>query len=276
MKADSVRAVYRFPLMSPRRLVREAIRGLTLVYLRRGELPPEELRKLNPRTGDWGQIVGLVCAPLRHRYSDYNERLARGEDHDTLRAQIDGAIHRSYPWLSRDPRLFAPEPARLALDARAAELEEPQGYFQELIELLRVPASLPVRDQLRSKLARYRDAIDAITALLTQPWYFEDGVIFRIWPTRDGKDYDWAGHALHPNSLVHAGFKCAGCAQGVYRTKRALPIGQGRRGIVYSCHCAYILLPAPPPGKRLLPLVAETWTDKITELSAFDRLEGEG
>jgi hypothetical protein len=58
----------------------------------------------------------------------------------------------------------------------------------------------------------------------------------------------------------------------VYHTKRTVSVGQGRWAVVYSCYCAYALLAEPPPGKRLLPLTAEVWDQKITELCSTDHL----
>jgi len=75
--------VYRFPPLTPARLFRESA---VSYYLRALKYPnfDKPFTRLNLATMDWPPLLGLCLAQLRHRYSDYESRLAAGEDREML------------------------------------------------------------------------------------------------------------------------------------------------------------------------------------------------
>jgi hypothetical protein len=77
-------------------------------YLRLLKYPDPErpFSKLDPKTMPWPELQGLLLAHLRHRYTDYEARLASGEDRATLRHEIHSAAFHAFPFLRADPRFF--------------------------------------------------------------------------------------------------------------------------------------------------------------------------
>jgi hypothetical protein len=271
-----LRLFYRFLLVSPSRLVRDALRSARIHHFRQG-IMPQGLAELDPESCPWSQIVSLVLDHAWHRYTNYDERLARGEDRGALRRSITGAIYHAYPWLERDPRPFPAEPKRLVFDDCAAQLEEPHCLVNELDELLRAPALASIRPMMRETRGRYHALISELTRYLTRPRIDEQGVWLSACATLTGADYDWMGHTQPAaNMISYAGFQCSHCRQGVYRTKRPLSLGQGQKAIIYSCRCVVVFLPQCPPGKKIVPITLEFWAQRVRKASEFiDTLSNE-
>jgi hypothetical protein len=86
--------------------VREARQNFYLQIIKNPDAPAT---LIDVETMPWAELQGLLLAYIRHRYTDYEARLAAGEDRETLQEEIRLASFRAYPWLNRDPRPF---PAR--------------------------------------------------------------------------------------------------------------------------------------------------------------------
>jgi hypothetical protein len=73
--------LYHFQASSANRLIRESIYGHYLKLLKYPD-PTQPFAKLDPKTIPWAELQGLILAHLRHRYTDYEAALARGENRD--------------------------------------------------------------------------------------------------------------------------------------------------------------------------------------------------
>jgi hypothetical protein len=147
----------------------------------------------------------------------------------------------------------------------AAEIEELHHMVTELDELIRSPALSSIRPMMREARNQYQALIDEFARYLTKPRVDEKGVWFSARPTATGSGYDWMTHRLMPNMLAYAGFICPSCKQGVYRTKRPVSLGQGRKAILHSCWCIVAFNPPPPPGSRIAPVTLEVWSQKAQQ-----------
>ena len=87
--------VYRFPSLTSARLFRESN---VSYYLRALKYPnfDKPFTRLNLATMDLPPLLGLCLAQLRHRYSDYESRLAAGEDREMLHREIHAAAFHAY------------------------------------------------------------------------------------------------------------------------------------------------------------------------------------
>jgi len=105
--------IYHFPPLTPARLFRESA---VSYYLRALKYPAPDrpFTRLDPKTMPWPELQGLSLAQLRHRYSDYESRLAAGEDRDLLHREIHAAAFHAFPWLRADPRPLPPPPSPLS------------------------------------------------------------------------------------------------------------------------------------------------------------------
>jgi hypothetical protein len=139
-----------------------------------------------------------------------------------------------------------------------------------LVEALGSPGGRgSFRKDIKEMLAKLESEISELTRFLTQQRVTKDGVVGSYRRTISGKDYDWLGHQLYPNSFAYCGFKCPGCGAGVYATKRPVGIGQGKRAIVASCHCLVHFTPSVS-GRRIAPVTLERWTGFVDWLSKED------
>jgi predicted RNA-binding Zn-ribbon protein involved in translation (DUF1610 family) len=248
------------------RLVRESVSGF---YLRKIKFPDSDrpFAPLDPVTMPWSELQGLLLAHLRHRYTDYEAALAAGGDRDALHHEIHFTIFKQFPFLRSDPRPFPPDPPRLALDEIAAHLAQLKDLEHGLLEALATPATArEARPAIRGMLAELRVDISEATTILTKQRVTEDGVIMSYRATATGADYDFLGHHLHSNHLAYAGFRCPGCGEGIYRSKRPVPIGQGQRAVVHSCLCVTHF--TPDSRQRIAPLTLEKWGEYVTVLAS--------
>jgi len=264
--------IYHFPPLTPARLVRESVVGYYLRLLKYPD-PERPFSKLDPKTMPWPELQGLLLAHLRHRYTDYEARLASGEDRETLRHEIHSDAFHAFPFLRADPRPFPPPPVRLAFDEAAARLSTLTDLRHGLLEALNSPGGRGAsRETLRGMLTRAEGEIAELTALLTQRRITEEGAICSFARTTTGGDYDWLGARLSPNHLRYAGFKCPGCGGGVYETKRPVPIGQGKRAILASCLCVTHLTP-DDGGRRFEPVTLERWAGFLEKVGTMEEEE---
>ena len=262
--------VYRFPPLTPARLFRESA---VSYYLRALKYPnfDKPFTRLNLATMDWPPLLGLCLAQLRHRYSDYESRLAAGEDREMLHREIHAPAFHAFPWLRADPRPLPPPPARLALDEAAATLAHLKDFEHSLTETLGSPGvrnSRKSRESVKEMIVKLRAEIAELTAILTQQRISEEGAVCSFGATATGADYDWLGHRLYPNSIRYLGFKCPGCGAGVYTSKRPLPIGQGQLAIVASCFCVTHFTPAVD-GRKFEPVTLVRWVGFVEQVTAM-------
>jgi hypothetical protein len=255
--------VYHFPSSSVNRLVREAIYGHYLRLLKYPD-PSRPSSKLDPKTMPWAELQGLILSHLRHRYTDYEAALARGEDRDLLHRAITADAFYAYPWLRRDPRPFPVDPPRLALDEAAAHLATLTDLKHGLLEARGSPGGRTYREKIREMLGRVETNIKELNTILTQQRVREDSVMGIYRRVLTPGDYDWLGHSLRPNHLAYAGFKCPGCGEGVYLSKRAIAIGQGQRAVVHSCVCVTHF--TPDSTQKLEPMTFEKWSGYVNRL----------
>jgi hypothetical protein len=157
--------------MSARRLLRESVNSHTLQLIKDGPIDGKDdlPAKIDTETLSWPQLFGLVEAHLRHRYSDYDAALSRGEDRDTLRAGIHAAILRAYPFLRSDPRPLSPEPERKYYDELAAKIDSAKEYEHYLAEILTFESAREGRPFLRERLAEVRSDIARMTERPIKP-----------------------------------------------------------------------------------------------------------
>jgi hypothetical protein len=253
------------PEIPPRRLIKEALRSYHLELLKDPAAEPEPI---DPETAPWETVRRIVLAHVRHRLSDYDERLNKGEDHDLLRATLDGAAYRRYPWLKgEDPRPFPPEEPRKIFDEIAADLVELRDYEHELVEALHSPGGKACRDRLKEKLVAVRAKIAAKTDLLITSEVTENGIMFAVMGNPTPGDYYWLGAKLLWNHLIYRGFRCPGCGKAVFGTKRPMPLGQGKRFDINSCHCLIEFGIASPDGRKVEPVTLERWEAKLVRVS---------
>ena len=161
--------VYRFPPLTPARLFRESA---VSYYLRALKYPnfDKPFTRLNLATMDWPPLLGLCLAQLRHRYSDYETRLAAGEDREMLHREIHAAAFHAFPWLRADPRPLPPPPVRLALDEAAATLAHLKDFEHSLTETLGSPGvrnSRKSRESVKEMIVKLRAEIAELTAIIT-------------------------------------------------------------------------------------------------------------
>jgi predicted RNA-binding Zn-ribbon protein involved in translation (DUF1610 family) len=117
-------------------------------------------------------------------------------------------------------------------------------------------------------LGRVETNIKELSTILTQQRVREDSVMGSYRGVLTPGDYDWLGHSLRPNHLAYAGFKCPGCGEGVYRSKRAIAIGQGQRAVVHSCVCVTHFTPAVD-GRKFEPVTLVRWVGFVEQVTAM-------
>jgi hypothetical protein len=264
--------VYHFPAASINRLVRESIYGHYVQLLKYPDPSAPPFTALDAATMPWPELQGLILSHLRHRYTSYEADLAAGADRDLLHRNITADALYAYPWLRKDPRPFPADPPRRLLDEAAAHLATLTDLKHGLLEALPSPGGRTTsRETIKEMLARIEGEIAELTTLLTQQRIREDGVIGSYRRVLVAGEPDWLGHALKPNHLDTAGFRCPGCSATIYRTKRPVLIGQGKKAVVLFCHCLVYFLPEVN-GMKVEPMTVSRWQGYVDWLVEEDPL----
>ncbi len=261
----------KLPSWPPCRIVSEAILSHNLRH-------PDGPR-LDLESSPWPELHAAVLRFLRHQLTDYDEELRhRCRDkvyRDQLAAAVTQAAHRQYTWLriDRDPRPFQQEESHdLLFDQLAktlAQLHTARDHIESAIRTLKrtAPDHKAELQRLQKELTLIKEEISYRYSLLTNEVPspdFSRAVFFRHSPSLVGS-YLFAGHKLAESHTRYAGFRCQFCHLAVMRSKRALPLGQGRLAVVYSCGCQSYALEPPAPHYRSEPVTADFWQKLGTE-----------
>jgi hypothetical protein len=127
---------FHLPDWPPSRLSQEAVIAWSFRHL--------DEDKLDAESSPWPLIRGAILGLLRHRLSNFDERLRRRCEYDPafrddLAAQVAAAAYRKYPWLGKDdPRPF-PETDSVVLpfDALARQLADMHTLREHLVSAMR-------------------------------------------------------------------------------------------------------------------------------------------
>jgi len=251
----------KLPNWPPERLVREAVLAWNLRH------PGKEFSATSP----WPDLCAAVHRFLRHQHSVYDQTLDALAGYDAeVRDELAEAIYQlaraQYPWLrsETDPRPFPKALAvpDLLFDKRSYALSEVHTRISHLESALRdLQHKTGVWDQvhqLRAELSELRqiarEEFKALTQTVPQSYAHSTTYV-----RRKERAYYYGGLALPESYTCYAGFRCSACDMAVMQTKRAVPVGQGRRWLVFSCGCtSYAVAPAPA-GYRLEPVTAAFW-----------------
>jgi hypothetical protein len=264
------------PAWPAARVVNEAVFSYNLRHLD---------RFLDPDSSCWPDIHACVLRFLRHQFSEYDDRLRDRLSYDPsyrdeLAAEVARAAHQKYPWLRLDidPRPFPKtEGNELVFDQIAKSLADHHTHADHVM--------LAIRD-LRRSPGDHRQEIKLLTQMLniiretieTEFGFFrtppkDDGAhlaLFEIRP-EGSRGYNYGGNSLRENHTLYAGFKCPFCGVATMRTKRAVPFGQGRRMLAFSCHCMSYAAPTPPPGYAHKPITIVRWQELHSTRHAANR-----
>jgi hypothetical protein len=231
---------------------------------------------LDPETSPWPLLRGALLAFLRHRTSNYEERL-RGEYNQELRDLLADEIARSalrkYPWIAKDdPRPFAEEEEDQApiFTVMARDLAHDHGIRDQLVsaigDLKREGGKHAQIKTLQKTLATIERRIEQNYQILSGPKYSHDtqGSQSRAFmvphlPEEIGNYYFFDHRPVTPNRYHYQGFRCQQCNALVVQLKQPVNFGQGFLMVVSSCFCHTLAAVCPPAGRRLKPLTVESW-----------------
>jgi hypothetical protein len=259
---------FHLPDWPPQRLLSEATLSYNLRHMD-GEV-------LDPLTSPWPVLCRVIIAFLRHRTSNYDDRL-RGEHdpkyRDELASQVAAAAFRKYPWLGKDdPRPFPQQeddgPSQLFTEL-ARDLAHDHGIRDHLNSAIRDLKRQGNKQAhiatLQAALAKIEKRIKRSYEALTGPKYSHDaqGSQSRGWSfphlAEEQGYYFLDDRVVTPNRYHYQGFRCPECNAPVVRLKQPVNFGQGWRMIVYSCFCHTLAIACPPAGRRLKPMMREGW-----------------
>ena len=220
--------------------------------------------RCDPFSSDWPFVCSVVLAYLRHSLTDY-DGLVEAETRAALRAQIQTAARRQYPWLrpETDPRQVNEQggngqtPGKI-LNEASAQLAELFSVRAQILETRRLQ-----RDKTKKRL--FEQKIKDIETLiqkrqeLFQTFPHPDNLAgpdtrFIIWDHPTPR-YAFGCRQLSPNYIEEAGFKCPRCEKTVMRTKRSMDLGAGIKLSCLSCECLSIAV-SPEYAKANL----KAWT----------------
>jgi hypothetical protein len=264
----SARLHFRLPDWSPHRLVKEAVCAWGFRHLR--EAP------VDYATTPWPEVRQMIFAYLRHNHSDFDERLRVRCEHDPkfrdeMAAQVAAAAFRQYPWLRDDPRPFPESEDSIllfdGLSRELADLHTLRDHLERAIRDLRRQGgrSDEIAD-LESELAEVRRDIDARYGFLSPKALPEEGmtrVVVLTHLKREGVDPSYkffSDKPVTPNRIEYVGFRCPRCNVSVARWKQIVSMGQGWRGVIFSCHCLTASIHTPGGCGRIQPMTVEEWT----------------
>jgi len=260
---------FRLPSWSPERLVKESVCAWGFRHL--SEVP------IDYETAPWPQVLGMILAYLRHTLTDFDERLRTRYEHDPkfrdeMAAQVAAAAFRQYPWLQDDPRPFPEaENSTLPLDELSRELADLhtlRDHLERAIRDLRRQGgrSDEITD-LESELAETRRDIDACYGFLSAPKTLPEEGLTRAMVAAhrkiEGVDpsyHFFSDKPVTPNRIEYIGFRCPRCHVAVARWKQIVPMGQGYRCVIFSCHCLTASIYTPGGCGRIQPMTVEEWT----------------
>jgi len=260
---------FHFPDWPPQRLAKEAVCAWGLRHLSE---PPVDYA-----AAPWPVVRGMIFAYLRHSLTEYDEHLRTRYEHDPkfrdeMAAQVAAAAFRQYPWLRDDPRPFPEaesEPPLLfdTLSRELADLHTLRDHLVRAIHDLRRQAGR--RDEiaeLEATLAETRRDIDACYGFLSPKALPEEGmtrVVVLAHLKREGVDPSYkffSDKPVTPNRIEYVGFRCPRCNVSVARWKQIVSMGQGWRGVIFSCHCLTASIHTPGGCGRIQPMTVEEWT----------------
>jgi hypothetical protein len=266
------------PNWSQERLLREAVADFNLRH-------PDS--RLDAKTSDWSVLYRTIHKFIRHRLTDYEERLGGSGYNQALRdhlvREIEKAACRKYRWLrsDHDPRSETPcevqEPAKpqLMYNLGAAQLADLYTQKNRIIGALRekrrkgVIAELQ-QQELRQELTKIEAEI-LRGQILLKPMYdssYSSPNIYLLGPLEVGKRlYSFGTRKLSPNHLRAEDFACPGCGERIWRSKQPIDLGQRKSAVLWLCGCIFFGLPPAPPGMKLAPLRLEDWIANLEEVS---------
>ena len=230
------------PNWPPARLLNEAATGWNLRH-------PKQ--KLDWRTCCWSRLRVAVFAFIRHKLTDYDSELRTFSDtRAQLRKEILSAALCHYPWLRSDPRSQILDPTHpvdelAILNEVGRTVSGLLSLKHQLLDRLREPASSPAQKaRIRKQLIELEYQLQHGQGLLDiDPDPFK-GYAF-VWSLVDHNDYGFDGRTLHPNQTRPLKFSCPRCGARVLVSKRAVPVGQGHRWLLCSCHCMGAIVTSP-------------------------------
>jgi hypothetical protein len=260
---------FHFPDWPPQRLAKEAVCAWGLRHLSE---PPVDYA-----AAPWPVVRGMIFAYLRHSLTEYDEHLRTRYEHDPkfrdeMAAQVAAAAFRQYPWLRDDPRPFpeAESEPPLLFDTLSRELADLHTLRDHLVraihDLRRQGGRNDEITELEATLAETRRDIDAcykflssLSSLKTLPEKANTRTIVMAHSRIDGYNF-FSGKPVAPNRIEYVGFCCPGCGASVARWKQIIPMGQGYRCLIFSCHCLTALIHTSGGGGRIRPMTVKYWT----------------
>lgn len=244
---------------------------------------PESLMDVN--TSSWDKLRTVTLAFLRHRMTDYDQRLRDLCEYDPdARNGLARAIHdvawKIYPWFQNDPRPFPlVESDHRYLNRHAEETSKMQNLIEHLRSAIKDLSRQPFgnKAQIRELKKMLTEALtkkETSWGILTEPTHTERSQMTPFGLAGEcraimmnNRTNAYCFHRLQPpspNIYKFLFFCCPRCKARVIESKRPLDIGQGKRAIIQSCFCIYRIISAPPNGGRLVPGTAESWEYLIT------------
>lgn len=266
------------PAWPAERIVREAVLSWNLRQT-------DSTKKVNPDTLAWSALRQIVLAFLRHRLTDYDQRLNELCRHnvssrDGLAQAVAEVAWKIYPWMKEDPRPFSQaESERKFLNVFAAEASLLQTIVEHLrsaiADLSRQPSeNRPRLKELKAMLRVADEKKQRSWNVLTEPDFRHYGV-----PDADGamgtchtmifphffEDqpvgyYFFTPQPISPNYYKFLSFACPKCRTRVVETKRTQALGQGKRAFIQSCFCVSRIVFPPPDYGVLSPTTLAEWT----------------
>jgi hypothetical protein len=190
--------------------------------------------------------------------------LDAGAEREELRTRISRAAAAAYPWLrpERDPRTEQTSVLTLErpFDRFSSELSTLVGERARITETLslerrrRTPGWRERLEQAETRLAKINTRIEKLNAHFQCSAQRDEHGRIGVKPLchvhARPDHYDFAGRNLPQNYITSAGFRCPECGQLVLHTKVPIPVGAGRKELVFSCHCISVLI-APKFGRHV-------------------------
>jgi hypothetical protein len=269
---------FRLPDWPAQRLVKEAVCSYGLRHLSEPAI--------DVQTAPWPKIRQLIFAFLRHRHSEFDERLRLRCEHDPafrddLAAQVAAAAYRKYPWLGKDdPRPFPEtdsDSIALPFDALASDLADMHTMREHLLSAMR-----DLKRQgnhkcqialMQAELTKIQSEIERAYSFLSAPKHVKDTGKVRsfLWtfPTENypADQYHFVSRVFAENRVEYIGFRGPCCGVSVARWKQIVPFGQGYRCSVYACYCFTFAIHTPGRPGRLKRVGASHWEKFCSEKS---------
>jgi hypothetical protein len=258
------------PPWPAQRVIREAVLSWNL----------RSPQQIDAETVHWHHLRRVITAFLRHRLTDYDQRLEELCRHD--QAARDGLVQaiyqvatKVYPWFRNDPRPFANlPPDHRFLEQHASEVSKLQNLIEHLrsaiADLSRHPKENQQRlQQLKVRLGEALVKKDKSWEILTTPDHTDFNRCdrkgasgqcnTRVLRNSTGSYYFLTPKPLTPNTYKFLPFSCPKCGVRVVETKRPRDIGQGKKAYIQTCLCLAVLISPPPDYAVLAPVTLKRW-----------------